>query len=124
LRSPTRPASSTTPLFEGGWVRPGAIVASVGQHGLDAREVDAELVLRSDVVLESRTGMFREGGNIIPARSLEEWQERQPANLREAVRGEFTRAPGNPALYTGVGMSWEDLVLAGIVYGQVVGDAK
>jgi ornithine cyclodeaminase len=116
--------SSTTPLFEGGWVRPGAIVASVGQHGLDAREVDAELVLRSDVVLESRTGMFREGGNIIPARSLEEWQERQPANLREAVRGEFTRAPGNPALYTGVGMSWEDLVLAGIVYGQVVGDAK
>ncbi|OLT55289.1 hypothetical protein BJF89_16120 [Corynebacterium sp. CNJ-954] len=108
--------TSSTPLFRGEWVRPGAIVASVGQHGLDAREVDAELVLRSDVVLESRGGMFREGGNIIPARSLEEWQDRNTANIRDAVHGNFKRTAGRPALFTGVGMSWEDLVLAEVVY--------
>lgn len=112
--------TSATPLFKGDWVRGGAIVASVGQHGLDAREVDAELVLRSDVVLESRGGMFREGGNIIPARSVEEWIKRNPVNIREAVRGELTRTAGKPALFTGVGMSWEDLVLANVVYRGLV----
>jgi len=117
--------SSSTPVFDGSLVRGGALVASVGQHGLDAREVDAELVQRSDVMLESRTGMFREGGNIIPARSLQEWQQLQPSNIRDAVRGEFTRTAGNPALYTGVGMSWEDLVLASIVFrGMKSGDSS
>lgn len=110
--------SSREPIFDGALVRDGAIVGAIGQHGLDAREVDATLVHRSDVVLESRAGMFREGGNIIPARSVEEWRELQPATLRDAVRGEFTRTPGKPALYTGVGMSWEDLVLANIVFRE------
>ena len=91
-------------------------MAAVGQHGLDAREVDAELVVRSDVMLESRSGMLREGGDIIPARSAKEWEEIHPSNLQDAVRGNFTRTPGKPALFAGVGMSWEDLVLASIVY--------
>lgn len=108
--------TTAEPLFPGEWVHGGAIVAAVGQHGLDAREVDAELVLRSDVVLESRCGMFREGGTIIPARSVEEWTEIHPVNIREAVRGEFLRTPGRPSLFTGVGMSWEDLVLADVVF--------
>lgn len=108
--------TSSTPLFDGNLVRSGAIVAAVGQHGLDAREVDAELVVRSDVMLESRSGMLREGGDIIPARSAKEWEEIHPSNLQDAVRGNFTRTPGKPALFAGVGMSWEDLVLASIVY--------
>ncbi|OKX83674.1 ornithine cyclodeaminase family protein [Corynebacterium glutamicum] len=108
--------TSPKPLFDGNWVQGGALVASVGQHGLDAREVDAALVLRSDIVLESRGGMFREGGNIIPARSKEEWETLRPANIQDAVLGRFTRKKGRPALFTGVGMSWEDLVLANIVF--------
>jgi len=111
--------TSSTPVVKGAWVRPDALVATIGQHGLDAREVDAELVLRSDVLLESRGGMFREGGAIIPARSVDEWRELRPANLRDGVRGEFTRTPGKPALYAGVGMAWEDLVLAQVVHRSV-----
>ena len=108
--------TSSKPLFDGNWVRGGALVASVGQHGLDAREIDANLVLRSDIVLESRGGMLREGGNIIPARSKEEWEILHPANIQDAVLGRFTRKKGKPALFTGVGMSWEDLVLANAVF--------
>ncbi|WP_138414388.1 ornithine cyclodeaminase family protein [Sinomonas gamaensis] len=108
--------SSSTPLFDGGLVAPNAVVAAVGQHGLDAREVDATLVLRSDVVVEGRASALREAGDLIPARSAEEWEAIRPANLRELVRGEFVRTPGRPCLYAGVGMAWEDLVTAALVY--------
>lgn len=108
--------SSLTPLFDGGLVAPGAVVAAVGQHGLDAREVDAALVLRSDVVVEGRASAWREAGDLIPARSVEEWKAIRPTNLRELVKGEFERTPGRPCLYAGVGMAWEDLVTAALVY--------
>lgn len=108
--------SSRTPLFDGGLVAPGAVVAAVGQHGLDAREVDATLVLRSDVVVEGRASALREAGDLIPARSEEEWNVIRPANLRDLVKGEFERSEGKPCLFAGVGMAWEDLVIAGLVY--------
>ncbi|GAB2727348.1 ornithine cyclodeaminase family protein [Arthrobacter bambusae] len=108
--------SSLTPVFDGGLVAPGTVVAAVGQHGLDAREVDASLVLRSDVVVEGRASAWREAGDLIPARSVEEWKTIRPANLRELVKGEFERTPGRPCLYAGVGMAWEDLVTAALVY--------
>ncbi len=108
--------SSRTPLFDGGLVAPGAVVAAVGQHGLDAREVDAGLVLRSDVVVEGRASALREAGDLIPARSAEEWEAIRPANLLDLVKGEFERSPGKPCLYAGVGMAWEDLATAAVVY--------
>lgn len=108
--------SSSTPLFDGALVAPTAVVAAVGQHGLAAREVDAKLVRRSDVVVEGRSSAFREAGDLIPARSVEEWEAIRPANLRELVRGELLRTPGRPCLYAGVGMAWEDLVTAALVY--------
>lgn len=108
--------SSRTPLFDGGLVAPGAVVAAVGQHGLDAREVDAGLVLRSDVVVEGRASALREAGDLIPARSAEDWESIRPANLLDLVKGEFERSPGKPCLYAGVGMAWEDLATAAVVY--------
>lgn len=108
--------SSVTPLFDGCLVAPGAVVAAVGQHGLGAREVDAALVRRSDVVVEGRASALREAGDLIPARSAKEWEAIRPANLRDLVKGEFGRAAGKPCLYAGVGMAWQDLVIAGLVY--------
>ncbi|WP_233548633.1 ornithine cyclodeaminase family protein [Galactobacter valiniphilus] len=110
--------TATTPLFDGGWVRPGAIVAAVGQHGLHAREVDHALVLRSDVLVEGRGSALREAGDLIPARSAEEWVRLAPPNLADAALDRLRRRPGAPALYCGVGMSWEDLVLASLVHGS------
>ncbi len=110
--------SSRTPLFDGNLPADHAIIASVGQHGLDAREVDATLVHRSDVAVEGRASSWRESGNLIPARDLEEWQRICPPNLKDLVAGAFRRTPGRPALYTGVGMAWQDLVMAAAVYGS------
>ncbi|WP_284982513.1 ornithine cyclodeaminase family protein [Arthrobacter sp. efr-133-TYG-118] len=108
--------TATEPLFGGDKPKAGAIIATVGQHGLGVREVDSTLVLRSDVVVEGRESAWREAGDLIPARSVEEWQRIHPHNLRELVRGELQRTPGKTCLYNGVGMSWQDLVTAAVVY--------
>ena len=107
--------SSPTPLFDGALPADHAIVAAVGQHGLEARELDATLMRRADVVVEGRASSWRESGNLAGARPMAEWQALAPRNLRELVRGEFIRTPGRPAVYTGVGMAWEDLVIASAV---------
>lgn len=110
--------SSSEPLFAGHLPRNGAIIASVGQHGLDAREVDETLVRRSDVVVEGRASAWRESGDLIPARTVREWQEINPPNLQDLVRGKLTRRPATCCLFTGVGMAWEDLVTAAVVYEE------
>lgn len=108
--------SFPTPLFDGSLPKNNAIIASVGQHGLDAREVDETLVKRSEIVVEGRASSWRESGDLIPARSVQEWKEINPPNLKDLVDGKFKRVAGKPTLYTGVGMAWEDLVSAVVVY--------
>lgn len=108
--------STSTALFDGRLVRDNAIVAATGTHGLSLREVDDHLVERSDLVVEGRGSAERENGNLATAFTADDWRERPPANLRDLARGQVTRTAGKPALYTGVGMSWEDLVCATTVY--------
>ncbi|MGA7203663.1 MAG: ornithine cyclodeaminase family protein [Specibacter sp.] len=108
--------SSSVSVFDGNLVRDGAVVAAIGSHGLDAREVDPALARRASMVVEGRGSALREAGDLIPARSAEEWQERGLATLSDLINGRFVPAPGTPLLYTGVGMSWEDIVVAGRVY--------
>jgi ornithine cyclodeaminase len=111
--------SSQTPVFDGSKVKSSAVVAAIGSHGLDAREIDPALVRRADVVVEGRASALSEGGDLIPARSAEEWERHPPANLAELVAGSVQRRRDSPALFTGVGMSWEDLVIAGSAYERL-----
>lgn len=108
--------TSLTPVFDGNLVSPNAIVAATGTHGLDAREVDDALVKRADIAVEGRGSARRENGNLATAFDDAAWESNPPANLQDLVRGNFTRTLGRPAFYTGVGMSWEDLVCASAVY--------
>jgi ornithine cyclodeaminase len=81
-------------------------------------------VLRSDVVVEGRASAWRESGDLIPARSVEEWQRIEPPNLRDLVLGKLVRRPGTCCLFTGVGMAWEDLVTAAVVYEEGSGTCR
>ena len=110
--------TSSTPLFDGSLVKPGAIVAAIGTHGHDARELDDALVSRADIVVEGRGSAERENGNLHTCFDEADWRERPPANIRDLVRGEVVRRAGHPAVYTGVGMSWEDLVCAIVVFEE------
>lgn len=108
--------SSATPVLDGTLVPNSAIVAAIGSHGLGAREVDETLARRAAVVVEGVESALRESGDLIPARTAEEWRKRGLmglTGLADLVNGNFRPAADVPLLYTGVGMSWEDLVVAG-----------
>ncbi|MFC3996788.1 ornithine cyclodeaminase family protein [Nocardiopsis sediminis] len=105
--------SSPTPLFDGAAVADDAVVCAVGVHGPGKRELPADLILRSDLVVEGRASAMRESGNLLAARTAQQWAEdpRPLANLADLAAGRFTPRPGCPAVFSGVGMAWEDLVL-------------
>lgn len=109
--------STETALFDGSLVKDDAIVIATGTHGLERREVDDALVLRADIAVEARASALRENGNLVnvpkPAEGEPSWW-----NLQDLVLGRATRTPGKPVFYSGVGMSWEDLVVASVVYRE------
>jgi ornithine cyclodeaminase len=111
--------SASSPLFDGSLVRDGAIVAAVGTHGRELREVDDLLVQRSDLAVEGRGSARRENGNLATALAPHDWEsDSAPVNLGELVSRGMTRRADRPALYTGVGMSWEDLICAAVVFAE------
>lgn len=106
--------SSSTPVLGLDDISSHAVVAAVGAHGRERREVDTALVLAADVFVEGRASALRENGNLLLARPVEQWERGvQPlTTLAELVRAGVERRAGRPLLYTGVGMAWEDLVMA------------
>ena len=110
--------TASAPLFDGALVRDSAIVAAIGTHGRDLRELDDALIGRADIVVEGRASAERENGNLATAFTADDWITSPPPNLRDLATGAVTRRPGHPAVYTGVGMSWEDLVCATVVFTE------
>ncbi|MEZ5209691.1 MULTISPECIES: ornithine cyclodeaminase family protein [unclassified Gordonia (in: high G+C Gram-positive bacteria)] len=108
--------SSTEPVLDDALVGPDTVIAAMGVHGPDNAELPPELVLRADVVVEARGAAMRESGNLLRARSVQDWAGQPLANLADLVTGNFRRRPGAPAVFSGVGMSWEDLVVASAIY--------
>lgn len=113
--------SSSVPVLSRDDVGESAVVAAVGSHGAERRELAADLVADADLVVEARASAFRENGNLLQARDLAHWQTgAQPVtNLRELVAGAFVRREARPAVYTGVGMSWEDLAVVARILRSV-----
>jgi alanine dehydrogenase len=59
-------ASSHTPILFNDWVAPGAHVVSVGATRPTQREMDASLVARSRLFVDSRAAALKESGDVIP----------------------------------------------------------
>lgn len=115
--------SSSTPVLSRGDVGDHAVVAAIGSHGTAHRELAADLVNDADLVVEARASALRENGNLLQARGLADWQAgaQSVTNLRELVAGAFVRREARPAVYTGVGMSWEDLAVVAQILKSALG---
>lgn len=108
--------SSSTPVLDDGLIAPDAVVAAMGAHGPERAELPADLIRRADIVVEGRASAMREAGNLLLARPAAQWADHPIANLADLVSGRFARRPGVPAVFSGVGMAWEDLVVAAAVF--------
>lgn len=103
--------SSPLPVLDRGMIRADTVVAAIGSHGRANRELASDLMTDADVVVEARASALRENGNVLLAEARSSWDPSTLRNLAELVTGDVRRRPGHPAVYTGVGMSWEDLAL-------------
>jgi ornithine cyclodeaminase len=105
------------PLFDSAALPVHAVVAAIGSHEPEAREVDSGLVARATVVVESQGSARREAGDILLA--IAEGVPSEQAidgDLTELVNGRVSVRADRPRLWKSVGEAWEDLVIAGAVY--------
>jgi alanine dehydrogenase len=114
---------SPEPVVQGAWLEPGMHVTSVGVNG-EGREVDAEAVARSLLVVESRAAAlaaFPTGSNDLA------WAIRDGAVTADHVHAELgelvsgTRpgrtSPDQVTLYKSVGVAAQDAAAAAMVLG-------
>ncbi len=113
--------TSSQPLFDGGWLRPGTHLNLVGSFRPTTREVDDETIRRSYIVVDTYEGALAEAGDLlIPLRRGAIDRSHLAADLHELVSG---KKPGRLSaeqitLFKSVGCALEDLVAAQLVWQQ------
>ncbi|MEV0607860.1 ornithine cyclodeaminase family protein [Polymorphospora rubra] len=110
--------TARTPLFAPDLVRDDAVVIAVGSHEPDARELDAALLGRAQVVVEDVATALRECGDVIMAVREGTIDVGELTTVRSVVTGEATLPTDRPVVYKGSGMSWQDLVIAAAVVAR------
>ncbi|MGO1544687.1 MAG: ornithine cyclodeaminase family protein [Gulosibacter sp.] len=110
---------ASDPLFDSDEVKPGTLVIAVGSHNHDQRELDAKLIARSNVIVEDVETAMREAGDIVLAAKEGAIDADSLIPMRDFVRGERKIDPSKPTVLKTVGMSWQDLVVAGEIYERV-----
>lgn len=95
------------------------VVIAVGSHEPNARELDADFIAGSKVIVEDVDTAMETAGDIVLANFEGAVNARDLVTMRSALT-ERTVAPGRrPVVFKSVGMSWEDLVIAEAVYRRV-----
>ncbi|SJM58849.1 ornithine cyclodeaminase family protein [Gulosibacter sp. 10] len=107
------------PLFDSEHVRPGTLVIAVGSHNRDHREVDSALIARSNVVVEDVDTALREAGDIVLAIEEGVFDAERLIPMRDLLTGARRIDRSKPTVLKTVGMSWQDLVVAGEIYERV-----
>lgn len=108
--------SSSEPLFDGSLVQDHAVVAAIGSHEPQSREVDTTLVRRSTTVVESRLSAMQEAGDLIIPNKRGDFDWSAAVTIREIVLGEYAVDVTRPRLFKGTGMPWQDLAVASSIY--------
>jgi ornithine cyclodeaminase/alanine dehydrogenase-like protein (mu-crystallin family) len=111
--------SSSKPLFEGSWLRPGTHLNLVGAFQPETREVDDVTVKCARVVVDAYDGALVEAGDLlIPIKNGAIDRSHIVADLHEIAAG---KRPGRSrseeiTLFKSVGCALEDLVTAQLIY--------
>lgn len=110
---------SYDPVFPGELVTPGTHVTGVGSFTPDMQEVDAALVTRAKVVVDSREAALAEAGDlIVPIREGSFRPEDIHAELGELVRGlrNGREDPSEVTFFKSVGSAAQDVAVAGRIF--------
>jgi ornithine cyclodeaminase len=102
------------PVVRGALLSPGTHIAAMGAYRPDMRELDAEALRRSSVLVETRDAALAEAGDLLIPIEAGEWSAEEIAGeLADVLRGSFTRTdPEQITILKTVGLASEDLVVA------------
>ena len=87
-------------------------------HEPDARELDAALFARAQVIVEDRATALREAGDIVLAIADGTLDAGRLVPMRDIVTGNVDVATDRPVVFKGTGMAWQDLAVARAVVGR------
>lgn len=103
--------ASPTPVLQGCWLKPDALILAVGAVGAQLRELDDEAAQSSWVVAESRQAVEREAGDIRLSGA------KVQAEIGDLLSDPASLIPhGGRIVFKSVGMAIEDLVAARLVW--------
>lgn len=117
--------TSSTPVFDGEQVKPGAHINGVGSFTPEMQEIDTRAVQRALVVVDSRKAALAEAGDlIIPIESGVIRRDHIVAELGELVLGLH---PGRTdaaqiTFFKSVGVAVQDAAAASIAIGNALGN--
>ncbi|REG45522.1 ornithine cyclodeaminase [Paraburkholderia sp. BL6669N2] len=114
---------STTPLFDGAQVKPGAFVAAIGSSKPDARELDDTVLARAGrIVVESLEQARLEAGDLLMAQpGIVNWDH--VIELGHAVfNGTVPSFAEDTTVFKSLGFGLADVALAQLVTQRVMGE--
>jgi alanine dehydrogenase len=107
--------TSVTPILEWSWLAPGSHINAIGAHSPHARELSSDVVVRSQIVVDSREAALKEAGDFLIPIS----EGRLPATRIETELGQVAAgmAPGRQdakgvTLYKACGIALQDVAMA------------
>ncbi len=110
--------SSSTPILEGKWLRPGTHLNLVGAFQPAKREADSETIRRARVVVDTYEGALAEAGDLlIPMREGVISREHVIADLHEIASAKKAgrTSADQITIFKNLGCALEDLVTATLV---------
>ncbi|MFP5206777.1 MAG: ornithine cyclodeaminase family protein [Acidobacteriota bacterium] len=113
--------SASEPILEGAWLRPGTHINVVGSSHAGPVEVDADLVVRSRFIADSREGVLAQGAEFLRARAAGLVDDRHiVAEIGEVLAGtaEGRRNAEEITVYKSLGHVVQDLAAAWALYTQ------
>jgi alanine dehydrogenase len=111
--------TSTAPVLEGRWLKPGVHINAIGANFPQKRELDAEAIGRCDViVVDSRAQSKLESGDLIQVFGADGARWADVRELAEIVTGKAAgRTSANEiTLFKSNGIATEDIVVAGRIF--------
>jgi ornithine cyclodeaminase len=105
--------TARAPLFRGERLATSACVVAIGSHEIDAREIDDSVFRRAQhVVVEDRDTALREHGGVVHAVASGAISRDDLLDMKDVLDLDYT---DGIAVFAGVGMGWQDVVVASAV---------
>lgn len=118
----TAATTSTVPILQRSWIRPGTHIDLVGGFKPDMREADDDLIAAATLFVDTRAGALAEAGDLLqPIRNGRITRDSVLAELADLVHG---RHPGRRnqseiSLFKSVGTGIEDLAAADLAWSAL-----